>query len=81
MHEAEDRVIWDFAKENGFTIVTQDSDFHERSILYGFPPKVIWLKVGNTSSHHILQIIQTHYRDLELFESDLDSACLELYES
>ncbi|MBL7961141.1 DUF5615 family PIN-like protein [bacterium] len=79
MHEADDRVIWNYARENGFMIVTQDSDFHERSILFGFPPKVIWIKVGNTSSQHILHVIQTHYRDIELFENDRDSGCLELY--
>ena len=30
---ASDKQIWDFAKSNEFTIVTQDSDFNELNIL------------------------------------------------
>lgn len=40
--------IWRFAKENGFIIVTQDSDFNDLNSLYGFPPKVIWIRTGNS---------------------------------
>lgn len=45
-----DRLIWQDAKGNGFTIVTQDADFELLSPLYGFPPKVIWLRCGNTAT-------------------------------
>jgi predicted nuclease of predicted toxin-antitoxin system len=44
---ADDKAIWQYAKDNGFTIVTQDSDFHELASFYGAPPKIIWLKCGN----------------------------------
>ena len=43
MAQADDAAIWHHAKDSGFTIVTKDSDFYERSLVYGFPPKVIWL--------------------------------------
>ena len=39
---APDRKIWEFAKQNDFIIVTQDSDFNDLNSLYGFPPKVIY---------------------------------------
>lgn len=35
MECASDNEIWQFAKNNDFIIVTQDSDFHEMSLLYG----------------------------------------------
>lgn len=44
---AEDKVIWQYARDNGYVIVTQDSDFHELAMLYGAPPKIVWLKSGN----------------------------------
>lgn len=46
--EAEDdKSLWEYAKQHDYVVVTQDSDFHEMSVLYGFPPKVVWLKCGN----------------------------------
>ncbi len=36
-------------KAHGFVIVSKDSDFQARSLLYGHPPKFIWLRVGNCS--------------------------------
>jgi predicted nuclease of predicted toxin-antitoxin system len=47
LNEVSDSEIWEFAKVQGFYIVTQDADFAERSRLYGSPPKVIWLRCGN----------------------------------
>jgi len=47
---APDNDVWDFARVNGFTIVTKDSDFSERSVLHGSPPKVIWLRIGNCTT-------------------------------
>jgi predicted nuclease of predicted toxin-antitoxin system len=38
-----DRVIWEFAKINGYTIVSQDADFNDLCLLNGFPPKIIWI--------------------------------------
>ena len=38
-----DPVIWEYAKRHGYILVSKDSDFHERSLLYGRPPKVVWI--------------------------------------
>jgi predicted nuclease of predicted toxin-antitoxin system len=38
---AEDRQIWDYARANGFMIVSKDTDFRERSYVEGSPPKII----------------------------------------
>ena len=47
LREADDSEIWDYAKTNGYAIVSKDSDFQHRSLLRGSPPKFIWLRVGN----------------------------------
>ena len=47
---AHDAVIWDYARRNGFTIVSKDSDFNGLPFLLGAPPKVAWLTLGNCST-------------------------------
>ena len=47
LRDADDSVIWEYAKQHGLTIASKDSDFQQRSLLYGSPPKFIWLRVGN----------------------------------
>jgi len=42
--DATDRAVWDYAKANGFTLVSLDSDFGKMAALLGPPPKVIWLQ-------------------------------------
>ena len=42
-----DTEIWEYAVENQYIIVTKDTDFYERIVLYGPPPRVIWIRFGN----------------------------------
>ena len=46
--KASDPEIWEYAKHNEFTIVSQDSDFNDINLIKGFPPKIIWIKTGNS---------------------------------
>ena len=62
-----DAHIWDFAKANGFTIVSKDSDFYDRSSLLGSPPKVIWLKVGNCSTASIEALLRDAHPGIKTF--------------
>ncbi|WP_083627023.1 DUF5615 family PIN-like protein [Planktothrix serta] len=57
----EDSVIWEYAKPNHFVIVSKDSDFHQRSLLYGHPPKFIYLRIGNSSTSKIVQILRDNF--------------------
>jgi predicted nuclease of predicted toxin-antitoxin system len=76
--EADDSVIWAFARQAGLAIVTKDSDFNDLVLLHGAPPKVIWVRIGNcttgevegvlrqqrTTIHHFLQDPSTHLLEL-----------------
>lgn len=70
MEDKSDREIWEFAKKEGFTIVTFDADFYDLVTLYGHPPKVIWLRIGNTTSDNLIMILQTHSEIIKAFVTD-----------
>jgi predicted nuclease of predicted toxin-antitoxin system len=81
LSEVGDRVLWDYAKANGFTIVSQDVDFAELAVLLGSPPKVIWLRAGNQSTAAISTLIRRHADIIGAFWNDDNTACLEIYQS
>jgi predicted nuclease of predicted toxin-antitoxin system len=47
LKKADDRMVWDWAKQHGFAVASKDTDFYQRAIVLGHPPKFIWLRVGN----------------------------------
>jgi predicted nuclease of predicted toxin-antitoxin system len=75
---ADDESIWAFARGHGFAIVSKDSDFHQRSLLFGFPPKVIWIRRGNCNPDAIERIRIEHHLDIERFQRDTRHAYLVL---
>jgi predicted nuclease of predicted toxin-antitoxin system len=73
----DDVVIWEYAKANGFVIVSKDSDFHQRSLLYGHPPKFIYLRIGNCPTTQIVQILRSNYATINQFDiSETESILL-----
>ena len=43
---------------------------HQRSFLLGFPPKVVWVRMGNCSTSDIEQLLRKHFAVIEAFASD-----------
>ena len=56
---AADPVVWSFAAAQGFVIATKDSDFKHRALLFGHPPKVVWLRLGNCSTAAAAALLHT----------------------
>jgi len=81
LDKSADRQIWDYAKENGYTIVTFDSDFYDLTLLLGFPPKVIWLRLGNTTTENLIRIFKENQGLITEFIENIEYSnigCLEL---
>lgn len=73
----DDSVIWEYAKANDFVIVSKDADFHQRSLLYGHPPKFVYLRIGNSSTSKIIQILRENFDIIVKFgESETESILL-----
>lgn len=65
-----DEEMREYARREGFVIVTKDSDFSDLCILLGFPPKVIWIRRGNCRSRDIEAILSDHQKDIEALGRD-----------
>ncbi len=73
MTRSADSDVWNWAKENGFAIVTKDDDFNFLSVLFGFPPKIVWLRLGNVSTGSVELRRRSVAEDILYFLQD-DSA-------
>ncbi len=81
LENATDREIWQYAKDNDYTIVTFDADFYDMSNLYGHPPRIIWLRTGNRSTSDLAQLLLDRSLIIEQFLSDKsykNIACIEI---
>ena len=67
---ADDLAVWQYAKANGFAIVSKDADFRQLSFLFGGPPKVVWLRVGNQSTAQIEAVMRAYAGAFEAFDAD-----------
>jgi predicted nuclease of predicted toxin-antitoxin system len=73
-----DRAIWQHARDHGFIIVTKDEDFQRLSVLYGAPPKVIWIRLGNCSTADIVRLLSERRSEIDRFATDEEAAFLAL---
>lgn len=54
---APDEAIWTYAARNDYVLVSKDTDFYQRSLVYGSPPKVVWLRVGNAPTADVAALL------------------------
>jgi predicted nuclease of predicted toxin-antitoxin system len=74
--------IWEYARLNGFTIVTFDEDFYKIQLIKGFPPKIIWFKTGNISKQQFTDFLIAQKEMVHAFVNDenyKEEGCLELF--
>ena len=67
---ADDPVVWKYAQDNALIICSKDSDMHQRSFLYGYPPKVVWIRLGNCSTGDVANVLRKHFAAIESFGAD-----------
>jgi predicted nuclease of predicted toxin-antitoxin system len=67
---ASDEDVWEYARLNGFAVVTKDEDYNNLSVVRGSPPKVIWLQLGNCTTAQVQAIFRARFADIEEFEND-----------
>ena len=81
LEDSKDSILWAYAKEHGFCIVTFDGDFYDLGLVKGSSPKVIWLRIGNTSTLNIEKVLRQNFDLIKSFLKDpeyKDIGCLEI---
>jgi predicted nuclease of predicted toxin-antitoxin system len=75
---ANDDQVWEYAKANGFAVVTKDEDYNNLSVLRGSPPKVLWLQLGNCTTAQVEALFRVRFADIKAFEKDQGAGTLVL---
>jgi predicted nuclease of predicted toxin-antitoxin system len=75
---APDPTVWAYAASQGLVIASKDSDFQQRALLYGHPPKVVWIRLGNCPTSAVAALLRARLADLLAFEADPTAALLAL---
>jgi predicted nuclease of predicted toxin-antitoxin system len=73
-----DPIVWNYAKDNDLIIVSKDADMHDLSLVFGNPPKVIWLRLGNCSTLQVENLLRREFSMIKLFYEDENSSLLAL---
>ena len=72
---SDDPLVWDYAGDNDFMIVSKGADMHDLSLVFGNPPKVIWLRLGNCSTSDVESLLRREFEVIKEFYED-DSVSL-----
>ena len=78
MKATADPLVWDYAKANDFMIVSKDADMHDLSLVFGNPPKVIWVRLGNCSTSDVENLLRRGFGVIKVFYADSETSLLTL---
>lgn len=79
LEKMNDRELRQYAIDNDFIIATKDADFYEMNLIYGQPPKIIWLKMGNQSKAATINALINHREFIYQALIVEDKECVEIF--
>jgi predicted nuclease of predicted toxin-antitoxin system len=75
---ADDPLVWDYATDKDFIVVSKDADMHDLSLVLGNPPKVVWLRLGNCSTSDVENLLRRNFDVIKVFSEDESVSLLAL---
>jgi predicted nuclease of predicted toxin-antitoxin system len=75
---ADDHLVWQYALDHALVLVSKDADMHQRSLVFGHPPKIIWVRLGNCSTLNVEELLRRHFSSITAFYGDDFAAFLSL---
>lgn len=76
LDKTRDTVLWRYASEHGFALMTRDDDFHQRSMLSGSPPKVVYLANAQGDAPGLADFVGRNLASLVAFMEDPEASLL-----
>jgi predicted nuclease of predicted toxin-antitoxin system len=73
---SKDTVISDEWPSRPADCVSKDADFHQRSLIFGHPPKLVFLRIGNCPTSRITELLRSNHDLLMAFDSDQNASIL-----
>jgi predicted nuclease of predicted toxin-antitoxin system len=64
---ATDTQIWERSRLESLVIFSKDTDFYDRALLYGAPPQVVHVAVGNCSNARLFSVLASEWDEIEQF--------------
>jgi len=62
---ATDTELWERGRDKHIIILTKDVDFYDRALLFGAPPQVLHVAVGNCSNAGLFHVLGSRWPDIE----------------
>lgn len=78
LDDADDGVVWERARQDGLTVVSEDEDYSHLSVMRGWPPKVLWLQLGNCTTRQVEDAIRVRQAEILAFEADPNAGVLSI---
>lgn len=79
LKSSDDPLVWDYTKAKDLMIVSKDMDMHDLSLVYGNPPKVIWIRLGNCSTSQVENLLRQEFDTIKAFYDDQSVSLLALF--
>lgn len=80
LQPANDISIWNYAKKNGFTIISKDDDFEKIVLIRKSPPKLIYLRTyNNLDTKKVVDLIVENKDNIIEFIQSKENDIFELY--
>jgi predicted nuclease of predicted toxin-antitoxin system len=62
---ATDTEIWERGRRDDLIIFSKDVDFYDRALLFGKPPQVVHVAVGNCSNTRLFSALASEWEEIE----------------
>ena len=79
LDQADDKEVWNYAKREGYLVVTKDADFNDFSLLFGFPPNVVWIRRGNCRVADVEAMLRKHRNNIGALTEDNENGVIALF--
>ncbi len=79
LDQTPDTELREYAAQQGFTLVTKNTDLVDLCVLRGAPPKVIWLRLGNCSTALVRDVLQSNQTRILSFGKHESEVVLSLF--